>query len=378
MRVSPPRAMFLWGLVMIAVGLGGCAELKLGATGVKTIQRGGDEQTRGLYKIGNASQINGVWYYPAEDYGYVEAGISSYYGGERSGVDFHGRYTANGELYDMNALTAAHQTLPMPSLVRVTNLDNGRQMVLRVNDRGPFVAGRILDVSRRSAQLLGFEDRGTARVRVEILADESRQLKAALTGKAPPAAETVAAAPRANVSSDALPPPSGARASTASGAPLPPPSQTLPQAAAGPADGRPLVRGETGLPRPAPPVIAQAPVGGRVPVPPPPAPSILAPGPAQVAALPPEAQSRAVPTLLQTEVRSTTLWIQAGAFSSYDNAARLSARLQRFGATQITPVQTGTQQLYRVRIGPAQNIPAADKLLADISDVAPGARITVE
>ncbi len=377
MRIPPPRMMLLWGLVMTALGLGGCAELKLGATGVKTIQRGGDEPGRGIYKVGNAYQINGVWYTPAEDYAYAETGISSYYGGERSGVDFHGRFTANGEVYDMNALTAAHQTLPMPSLVRVTNLDNGRQMVLRVNDRGPFVAGRIIDVSRRSAQLLGFEDRGTARVRVEILADESRQVKAALTGKAPPTAETIAAAPRGSVSSDTLAPPSGARASTVMGTALPPPSEILPTAATGSADGRPVIRGEAGLPRPAPAVIAQAPVGSRVP-PPPAAPSILAPGPAQVAALPPEAQARAVPTLMQTEIRATTLWVQAGAFSSYDNAARLSARLQRFGVTQITPVQNGAQQLYRVRVGPAQTIPAADKLLADVSNVAPGARITVE
>jgi rare lipoprotein A len=141
-----------------------CSEMKLGATGVKSIQRAGESGSSGLYKVGDPYQINGVWYYPSENYQYNETGIASFYGGERSGIDFHGRRTANGELYDMSSLTAAHQTLPMPSLVRVTNLDNGRQMVLRVNDRGPFVAGRIIDVSRRSAQLLGFEQRGTARV----------------------------------------------------------------------------------------------------------------------------------------------------------------------------------------------------------------------
>ncbi len=372
MRLSSLRAIVLSGSLTLALGLGGCAELKLGATGVKSIQRGSDDQTRGIYKVGAAYQINGAWYYPAEDYSYAETGISSFYGGERSGVDFHGRYTANGELYDMNALTAAHQTLPMPSLVRVTNLDNGRQMVLRVNDRGPFVAGRILDVSRRSAQLLGFEGRGTARVRVEILADDSRQLKAALTGKGPPSTEAVAAAPRGNVSSDALPPPSGARVSTIQVASLPPPSETLPPAATGSSDGRSTMGGDSGS-------VRAAPSGaGRVPPPPPRAPSVVLANSAQVAALPPEAQIRAVPTLVQTEVRATTLWIQAGAFSSYDNAARLSARLQRFGGTQIVPIQNGAQQLYRVRVGPAQNVPAADKMLADVSDVAPGARITVE
>src|SRR6185503_16233584 len=119
-------------------------------------------------------------YYPQEDYNYDETGVASYYGGEAQGVNFHGRMTANGETYDMNALTAAHQTLPMPSLVRVTNLDNGRAIVLRVNDRGPYARGRVIDVSRRAAQLLGFEGKGTASVRVQILADESRQLKLAM------------------------------------------------------------------------------------------------------------------------------------------------------------------------------------------------------
>jgi rare lipoprotein A len=129
------------------------------------------------YKIGAPYQINGVWYRPAENFGYQEAGIASFYGGETRGVDFHGRLTANGEIYDMNALTAAHPTLPLPTLVNVTNLENGRSIVLRVNDRGPFVHGRIIDVSRRAARELGFERQGTASVRVEVLGRESRALK---------------------------------------------------------------------------------------------------------------------------------------------------------------------------------------------------------
>jgi rare lipoprotein A (peptidoglycan hydrolase) len=199
MRSTASRILPLIVALATAGLLPACSEMKLGATGVKSLQRASESGSSGLYKVGSPYQINGVWYYPAENYQYAETGIASFYGGERSGIDFHGRRTANGELYDMGSLTAAHQTLPMPSLVRVTNLDNGRQMVLRVNDRGPFVAGRIIDVSRRSAQLLGFEQRGIARVRVEILADESRQLKAELTGRTPPSIETVAAAPRTGV-----------------------------------------------------------------------------------------------------------------------------------------------------------------------------------
>lgn len=120
----------------------------------------------------------GTWYYPQEDYSYSEVGIASWYG-----EDFHAKKTANGENYDMNTLTAAHRTLPLPSIVKVTNLENGRSLVLRVNDRGPYAKNRIIDISKRGAQLLGFQTKGTAKVRVEILPEESKELKAALLGE---------------------------------------------------------------------------------------------------------------------------------------------------------------------------------------------------
>ncbi len=145
----------------------------------------------GTYKVGNPYQIAGKWYYPEEDYDYVETGTASWYG-----KDFHAKYTANGEVYDMNTLTAAHRTLPLPSIVRVTNLENGRSLVLRVNDRGPFAKNRIIDVSKRAAQLLGFQTQGTAKVKVEIMAEESKALKAALTGKS--TATYASAAPKSN------------------------------------------------------------------------------------------------------------------------------------------------------------------------------------
>ncbi|MDA0230119.1 MAG: septal ring lytic transglycosylase RlpA family protein [Proteobacteria bacterium] len=116
------------------------------------------------YKLGNAYLVEGVRYFPHFDPSYNETGIASWYG-----EPFHGRNTANGERYDMNELTAAHKTMPMPSTARVTNLENGRTLMLRVNDRGPFVPGRIIDISRRGAQLLGFHKNGTAKVRVEFL-----------------------------------------------------------------------------------------------------------------------------------------------------------------------------------------------------------------
>lgn len=121
-----------------------------------------EPRTAGTYKVGKPYQIAGKWYHPSDDRKYEETGIASWYG-----PTFHGKATANGERFDENALTAAHRTLPMPSYVEVTNLENGRKLTVRVNDRGPFARDRILDLSRRSAQLLGIEQKGTAKVRVK-------------------------------------------------------------------------------------------------------------------------------------------------------------------------------------------------------------------
>lgn len=122
-------------------------------------------------KIGKPYQIAGRWYHPADDRGYDETGIASWYG-----PGFHARSTANGEPYDQDGMTAAHKTLPMPSFVEVTNLENDRQVVLRVNDRGPFVGNRIIDLSRRSAQLLGVDRKGTAKVRVRRVYPSERDI----------------------------------------------------------------------------------------------------------------------------------------------------------------------------------------------------------
>ena len=109
-------------------------------------------------------QIRGRWYRPAEQPDYDETGLASWYGDQ-----FHGRPTATGERFDMNALTAAHKTLPLPGLVEVTNLANGRRVVLRVNDRGPFVDGRIIDLSRGAADALDLRRAGVGEVRVRYL-----------------------------------------------------------------------------------------------------------------------------------------------------------------------------------------------------------------
>ena len=367
---------------LAALVLGGCSETKLVAHTVKQIQGG---PSQGGYKVGEPYQINGTWYYPAEDYSYSETGIASFYGGEGKGTNFHGRNTANGELYDMNSLTAAHQTLPMPSLVRVTNLENGRSLVLRVNDRGPFVRGRIIDVSRRSAQLLGFEGQGTARVRVEMLPDESRNLKMALLNGTPGAVQgtEVAAIPRETVASDALPPLPGARqtAPAAASTALPPPSATLPPAQQGQprvdSKGRTKPAQQVPMAKPAPPVTpgpSSNTIASAAPVPAlPPRPSVSR----EAAALPVPQQASAQAVVTQQAVRPTTLFVQAGAFANYDTAYRLGARLSRYGKIQVTPATAGTQQVFRVRVGPVFSVGEADDLLEQVASVVPEARVVV-
>ena len=155
------RALIIALAVVVTAGLAGCAETALvshNAKRLKALATG--PAPVGRYKVGSPYQIKGVWYYPKEDINYSETGIASWYG-----PNFHGKKTANGEIFDQNEVSAAHRTLPMPSVVQVTNLVNGRSMVIRVNDRGPFAHGRIIDLSKRAAQLLGFKRQGTARVR---------------------------------------------------------------------------------------------------------------------------------------------------------------------------------------------------------------------
>jgi len=132
----------------------------------------------GQYKVGNPYKIEDTFYYPQEYDDYEEVGISSWYGD-----DFHGKKTSNGEIYNSGALTAAHQTLPLPSIVRVTNLENQKSVLVRVNDRGPFAKSRIIDVSEKAAEMLGFHDKGTTTVKVEFLPKETEELLVTLNIK---------------------------------------------------------------------------------------------------------------------------------------------------------------------------------------------------
>jgi peptidoglycan lytic transglycosylase len=140
----------------------------------------------GVYRIGKPYEVAGRTYTPEENINYSAVGMASWYGD-----DFHGRYTANGEIFDMNSISAAHPTLPLPSYARVTNLANNRSIIVRVNDRGPYTGGRLIDLSVKTAQLLGFHGQGLARVKVEyvgrapLAGSDDRKLMATLRDNGP-------------------------------------------------------------------------------------------------------------------------------------------------------------------------------------------------
>ncbi|HEV2302869.1 MAG TPA: septal ring lytic transglycosylase RlpA family protein [Stellaceae bacterium] len=263
---------------------------------------------RGSYHVGPPYEINGVWYYPRVDYDYDKTGIASWYG-----PGFDHRPTANGEIYDMNVLTAAHKTLPLPSVVEVTNLRNGRSLRLRVNDRGPFVGGRLIDVSRRAAQLLGFADAGTAPVRVKILKRQSIEVaEAAMHNRAVPLLAE-AAAPAAVVAA-ATPPPQPAATPPPQPAAAPPPTAAAPLVLAAYRPGSPEPAGH--------------------------------------------------------------YFIQAGAFAVEDNAQRVRSRIASLGSVEVMPASINGVEVYRVRLGPLSNREAANEMLVRVVGSGyPGARI---
>jgi rare lipoprotein A len=164
---------------------------KLGVTASPRVVEPGQPVPKGggVYRVGKPYVIGGKTYYPEENARYRNEGLASWYG-----EDFHGRYTANREVYDMESISAAHPTLPLPSYVRVTNLQNRKSLIVRVNDRGPYHANREIDLSAKAADLLGFRQQGTTRVRVEYVgraplegSDDRKLLATLRDGEAAPA-----------------------------------------------------------------------------------------------------------------------------------------------------------------------------------------------
>ena len=252
----------------------------------------------GTYKIGNPYLIDGVSYYPHEDYNYTEIGIASWYG-----PDFHGGKTANGEIFDENKLTAAHRTLPMPSLVRVTNLENGMSVNVKVNDRGPYKRDRILDLSSAAADVLGIKQKGSARVKVEILPEESKKLKELAM---------------ANQNTDIYP----ANMAYSSFA-----IANKPDVQDGTAVVRPMEKTSEPATTPAPQPVAE-PIPAPTPI----------PSPAPASAKP-------VATM------DGEYFVQVAAYSTYEKAEALKDKLVNIGTVKIFKSVVNGKTLYKVRLG---------------------------
>ena len=308
----------------------------------------------GIYKVGKPYKVMGRWYYPKEDYNYKEEGMASWYG-----EDFNGKRTANGERYNMNTLTAAHRTLPLPSIVKVTNLQNGRSIVVRVNDRGPYVKERIIDLSKRGATLLGYMGQGTTRVRVEIMAKESKQLKEAmLTGNvSPDAEETFSPAPSLYESSDERRKIS-AEIQKAEEAEIyasvgdkkiatgtyTPTGQTVEPAVYGSAaskDGE-VRSGSLGV---------MSASEGKT--------SDTQGIYAKAAANPNKPSTQAVSSDGGYEYMHGYYYIHTGSFSNYTLAHQQLVRAKEYGSTHIVPTEVNGQKLYRVSVGPFSRIEEA-------------------
>ncbi len=251
-------------------------------------------------------QVNGTWYYPREDKNYNVVGIGSWYGEQ-----FHNRRTSNGEIFDMDVPSAAHKTLPLPCLVEVTNLDNGKKMIVRVNDRGPFVDGRIIDLSKAAAEQLGYQRAGVAHVRVRYV------------GPAPKAAFD---APRRYAS-----------------------LQRDPNAPRSFDDIKePPQRVQVLSPRPEPDWTPRA-----APIAPTPAP---APAPVMAQSAPPINP----PDPVASPAR--TFRIQAASFSNRENAEKAARQLSGAGQATIEPIERPSGTLYRVTVSAGQDEGSASSL----------------
>jgi rare lipoprotein A len=273
---------------------------------------------QGEYKVGKPYQVGGVWYVPREQPNYDARGVASWYGDQ-----FHMKATANGETFDMNGVSAAHTTLPLPSMVEVTNLDNGKKLVVRVNDRGPFVDNRIIDLSREAAHQLGYDRAGLANVRVRYLGPAPLTgpgdgLRYASAKPMPTRLAPAALAPLAAASSTSDP-----AMEIASGGP----SRAM-TARSAPADDVTV----QSLPPITGSAISNTPIAGQV--------------------------------VTASTASASGLRIQAGAFSSEVNAQRAVSQLSSAGAASIVPMQRDGMTLYRVVL-PAPADEAAAYALRD-------------
>lgn len=285
----------------------------------------------GYYTVGKPYEIAGTLYTPREDPSYDRVGSASWYG-----ELFHGRRTANGEIYDMDSLSAAHPTLPLPVYARVTNLNNGRSIVVRINDRGPYVRDRIIDLSRRSAELLGFRSHGTATVRVKYLGraplngDDSYERRYLATQswvhfaakkKSPKGAIDIAAIARETLPAEN------------------PENLARPWKEAAPrndAAGGPTPQGWKAA--------------------------------AKTSLLPPPQTTGSIPPNKNAALPQDGPVIQAGSFKNKENAERARNVLSSIAPVDVTPVAVGEEVYFRVRVGPFSSASEARAALAKVAE----------
>ena len=272
------------------------------------------------YKIGNPYEIKNIWYYPKRDLSYEETGIASWYGDK-----FHGKLTANGEIFNKNNISAAHKTLPMPSMVRVTNLDNGNVLNVRINDRGPYIHGRIIDLSEKAADLLGFKDVGIARVKVNILVEKSLWLeRSAKDGKFPGAENSdnlKVELPKINSVSR--------------------PKVSIVNTVMNDGVQDLDMKEETSFTQ----ILASSRQGN----------------------------------LRKVKPKETNIWVQVGAFASTENAKNVITKIAHIYDTNISSVEFKGRILQRVRLGPTQQVGKADEILEKVFKLGfKGSKIVVE
>lgn len=300
--------------------LSGCASTELASSLFK--------QRRPQYKVGGPYVVDGKLYYPTEVASYVEEGDASWYG-----PGFHGRDTANGEQFDTDEMTAAHRTLPMPSVARVTNLQNGKSVFVRINDRGPFKRGRIIDVSKSAAQELDFHGQGTTRVRVEFMPEESR-----LVAEAAKQGQTLSLA-------DVLARTGGGSYAANTGVE---PAPTAPIEVAN-LDGAQ----QGGSYQPAaylPPVEPQKAGVLRAPV---------------------NYHYTQVPKGKLAKAGKAPVYIQVGAYATKQHAMAVGKKLAKLGSVKTDTVMRNGVKLYRVRLA-APNSAAAEKMMGRAADMGYG------
>ena len=291
-------------LLLIAACASACGHRHGGGSGVAS---------RGAYKVGSPYTIDGVTYSPREEFQHVETGVASWYG-----PGFHGKSTANGERYDQQDRTAAHRTLQLPSIVRVTNLDNGLSTVVRVNDRGPYARNRVIDLSQAAAQELDMVRSGTARVRIDQLAAESRIVKDVAQNGGGPVEQR-----------DALAQAAGGRRGVPAAGPVAMAAATPPQ---------------------------QVQAGWSSP-----------PGPTVQAGNPPSGSAPTISTIAAgtgAGAAAGGYYVQTGSFSTADNAERQRGVMRSYGLSEIFQGSAGGRDVYRVRLGP-YTTPDAAGIVAD-------------